>query len=245
MELIHGPGKILLQFKKGKFMLDGDNLNDAFMGALIQSSSFQGGRMSLLSSGSFKEFSIVLTIEDTVLKGLASLNNVMAILNTVPALVTFSLPEYDMLGLPINSVLVGMKYKDRVATFESLEVLSPEMQGKGTGEIDFVNETLDMDVSIKTQASRNVGKIPAVGFIIAGDDDDASLGLKIEGSYDDPEVSTSVVKDVIAYPIEILYRTLKLPFPITKKKEKISGENDPVHNRSPLQGRTEESTKQD
>jgi len=217
LRLEHGPGHIQLQLYKDTFLLEGSDLNDAFMGALIQSSRFQGGRMSMASRGSLDDFSILFEVRDTNLSGLATVNNVMAFLNTVPALMTFSLPEYNREGLPVDSAIVGMTFKEQVATFESLEVKAPELEAIGTGEIDFSKKLIDMDVSLKTQASKNVGKIPLIGYVLAGEDEDASLSLKISGGLDDPEVSNSLVKDIVVYPVEILLRTLKLPIHFAEK----------------------------
>ena len=213
----HGPGQIQLQLEKGIFLLESRDLNDEFMGALIKNSRFQGGRMSMVSQGSFDDFSIVFEMQDTNISGLAMVNNVMAFLNTVPALMTFSLPEYNSEGLPIDSAIAGMTFKKKVGTFESLEVKGPELQVIGTGQMDFSKQLIDMDIHIKTQASKNVGKIPLIGYVLAGKDEDASLSLKITGGFDDPEVTNSLVQDIVVYPVEILFRTLKLPFHLTEK----------------------------
>ncbi|MGI9536038.1 MAG: AsmA-like C-terminal domain-containing protein, partial [Desulfocapsaceae bacterium] len=244
-KLKHGPGHIQLQLEKDTFLLESSDLNDEFMGALIKNSRFQGGRMSMVSKGSFDDFSIVFKMQDTNISGLAMVNNVMAFLNTVPALMTFSLPEYNTKGLPIDSAIAGLTFKEKVGTFESLEVKGPELQMIGTGEMDFSKRLIDMDVSIKTQASKNVGKIPLIGYMLAGDDEDDSLSLKISGGFDDPEVSNSLVQDIVVYPVEVLFRTLKLPFQLT---EQISDQlnNEPAESDTdPKKEQTEEISIQD
>jgi len=171
----------------------------------------------MVSTGSFDDFSIVFEMQDTNISGLALVNNVMAFMNTVPALMTFSLPEYNTEGLPIDSAIAGLTFKKKVGTFESLEVKGPELQVIGTGEMDFSRRLVDMDIFIKTQASKNVGKIPLIGYVLAGDEEDASLSLKISGEFEDPEVSNSLVQEIVVYPIEVLFRTLRLPFHLTEQ----------------------------
>lgn len=226
MNLLHGSGHIKMDLEDGNFVLEGRDLNDEFMGTLIQSSYFKGGRMSMDSKGSFDDFSIIFNIEDTVLNQLATLNNVMAVLNTVPALITFSLPGYDTKGLPVDSATVGIAFKDKMATFESIVVKSSKFDGMGKGWIDFTKKQIDMDFHLKTQAGKNMSKVPLVGYALAGEDGDPSLSLKIEGSVDDPKVSNSLVKDIITYPVEVLYRILALPFRKGEKKEKLPEEKD-------------------
>ena len=231
-ELSHGPGKILFQLENGDFLLKGNDLNDAFMSALIQNARFEGGRMSMSSGGSFEEFSVIFDIKDTNLGKLAALNNVMAFLNTVPALATFSLPKYDQKGLPIDSAVAGIKVKDNVATIESLEILSPELEGKGSGVIDFSTRTIDMDILLKTQAGKNVGKIPLAGYVLAGDSEEASLSIKISGGFDDPEVEDSFIEDIIVYPAELLHRTFKLPFHLLEKLGKGPDQKDEISDKT-------------
>lgn len=182
--------------------------------------------MSVSSGGSFKEFSVILGMKDTNVGKLAALHNIMAFLNTVPALATFSLPEYDQKGLPIDSAVAGIKVKDKVATVESLEILSSQLQGKGSGVIDFSTRIIDMDILLKTQAGKNVGKIPLAGYVLAGDSEEASLSIKITGGFDDPEVENSLIEDIIVYPAELLHRTFKLPFHLLEKLGKGSAQKD-------------------
>ena len=103
-------------------------------------------------------------------------------------------------------------FKDKVAKIESMEIHSPELRAKGMGVIDFGDKMIDIDINLKTQAGQNVGKIPVVGYVLAGKDDDDSTSLKIKGGFDNPDVDYSLIKNIVVYPAEILYRTLKLPF---------------------------------
>jgi len=154
------------------------------------------------------------------------MHNVMAFINTVPALATFSLPEYNKKGLPIDSAVIGVEYKNKLASFESIDVISPELHTTGKGKIDFSKNQIDMDIQLKTQASKNIGKIPVVGYMLTGKDEDESLAVKLEGRLDDPEVNYSLIKEIVTYPVDILRRTLKLPFNLVEKMGPQSKETD-------------------
>jgi len=212
MRLLHGPGEIRLQSEVGAMQFSGENLNDAFMGALIQGAEFTNGQMSISGVGENGEFSILLKIKDTRLKSLTSLNNVMAMLNTLPALVTFSLPEYTMSGLEVESATVEMKYANQELVFETMEMHSSELQATGTGKIDFLKRSIDMDIFLTTQAGKNMSKIPIVGYVVAGEGVEPSATLKISGSIDNPIVNYKVLQEIISMPLKMLYRSLNLPF---------------------------------
>jgi hypothetical protein len=187
------------------------------MEALLQGAYVEGGSLALAGMGSDDEMSAVIEIKDTVMKDLKTLNNTMTLLNTLPALVTFSIPEYETDGLPVRSAIIGLKYSDNKAVFKSIEVDSSVVQAAGKGWIDMSDRTIDMDIQLTSQAGRNIRKIPIVGYVIAGKKEDTSVTLKIAGDLDNPEVSNSILQEIVTMPIDMLYRTLNLPFHLVNK----------------------------
>jgi hypothetical protein len=59
MRLLHGPGKIVMKVEEEQFLVNGSNLDETFMGALIQNSRFQGGQFSIAAMGRSDEFSVL------------------------------------------------------------------------------------------------------------------------------------------------------------------------------------------
>jgi hypothetical protein len=219
MNLSHGPGSILVEMNLEDeiFLVEGSSLNDLFMGALIQRSKFQGGQMSIAAKGTFDDISALFEIKNTVLGNLKTVNNVMALLNTVPALITFSMPDYDSKGLTLTSALVGMKFKNKVATFESMDFKSPSLTAAGVGWIDFSKGLMDLDVNLTTQRKINIRKLPVTGYILHGEKGEPSMTVKIKGSVDDPDVNHTLFKEIISKPFKVLVRILKLPVHLVKK----------------------------
>ncbi len=209
--LDHGPGRLLLRINGNSFSLGGQGLNDVFMGELIHRSSFTGGEMSLSADGKTDDFTAIIEIDDTVLKNFKTLNNVMAVLNTIPALITFSIPEYSTKGMQIDSAIIGISFKDSVTSFKSIEITSPELQAGGIGAIDFTEGTLDLDINVTTQARKNIRKVPILGYIMTGEEDEPSINLKITGAFDDPQVNYGIVREIATIPYSVIYRTLSLP----------------------------------
>jgi hypothetical protein len=211
MLLTHGPGKIRMDIKGNDFALSGEGLDDVFMDGLFPGADFDKGRMSIAAKGNFDEFNAIIKMEDTILLNFKALNNVLALVNTIPALVTFSLPSYSSQGLHVNSITSGLAVKDGVVTFRSMDLDSPEITMTGTGWIDTNKETIDMDLNLITQAKKNVNKIPLVGYVLVGNEKRSSITVKISGSLFDPTVEHSTYKAVAATPFFMLYRTLALP----------------------------------
>ncbi len=211
MRLKHGKGRIVFDMMGEQFSVEGKELNDTFMNALFQQAHFENGLMSVAGQGTFDQFSVLFQIKNTILEEFKTLNNILAFINTVPALITFSLPEYHSRGLPVDSAVLGMNVKKGVATFESFNVDSPEIKMAGNGWIDFLGQLIEMDFKLTTQAKQNLKKIPLAGYIIAGDKKATSITLNVSGELRNPEVSNSMVKEVVSMPFEMLFRTLTLP----------------------------------
>ncbi len=70
---------------------------------------------------------------------------------------------------------------------------------------------MDLDISMVTQRTDTIRKIPVGGYILHGEKGEASMTIKIKGGYDDPEVTHSLFKDIASKPFNVLFRVLGLP----------------------------------
>ncbi len=237
MRLDHGDGSIVFDIKGTNFSFKGEKINSIFMGALIKGAQFENGQMNIAAQGSFDNFSILFKITDTLLTKFKMMNNILAFLNTIPSLITLSLPEFNSKGLPIQSAIIGMVVQNGTATIESFTLDSPEMTIAGSGNVNFPKNTIDMDFNIITQAKANIGKIPLLGFILVGKKKRPSLTINISGDLQDPVVHNSALEDVVTLPFDILFRTLALPFHLVDSmanstQNEKNGVKHPDHNES-------------
>lgn len=211
IKLLSGPGKIVIGMEGEDFFLQGDDLDDRFMNALSPETRLHNGKMTVAVKGKYDNFSALVEIDDTVMENFNTLNNVLAFVNTIPALITFSLPSYSKNGLPVTSAVAGMKVVNGIAEMHSLILESPELSITGTGWIDFTKRTIEMDMNLITQSNKNMRKIPLVGYILAGKKKQPSITVKVSGDLDNPTVEHKVFKEVATIPFSMLYRTLALP----------------------------------
>ncbi len=218
----YGADKIaaILKYKQGtmsvdlegeSFSLSGQGFNDVFVDALIPGSDFDKGTLEMAAKGTFDKFSAVVKIKNTVMREFVTLNNILAMVNTIPALITFSLPSYNLMGLPVDSLVVGVTVENGIGTFDTLDLESPEISMAGKGWVDFLNSRVDMDLNLITGAKKSMSKIPLLGYIFAGKEKHPSITVKVSGDLNDPKVEDSTFKDVVTTPFAILYRTLALP----------------------------------
>jgi hypothetical protein len=91
-------------------------------------------------------------------------------------------------------------------------------------------KTKKLNINMAIQTVRKIGKIvgslPVLGYILMGEDNSITFGLKITGTLDDPKVKTSAAKEILMLPFDLIKRTLQSPAHIintekTKKKMKV------------------------
>ncbi len=211
MQIDHGQGQITVTLEGKDFVLAGQGLGDVFMDGLFPGAKFRSGSLNFAAKGRVDDFTAMFKVEDTILSDFKGLNNILALVNTIPALVTFSLPSYSNKGFPVDSIAAGFEVKDGLATFNSLVLESPEISMAGKGWVDFIGKKVDMDLNLITRAKQNVNKIPLVGYILVGEEKRPSITVKVKGDLFDPKVEYSAFKEVAIEPFYMLYRTLALP----------------------------------
>ena len=204
-------GRAFFRLKKDKFTFYGDKFDDEFMQHLFAFSKFKGGTFGFNVKGNLDEYQGAFFIKKTTIIKYKIINNILAFVNTVPSLITFSLPNYDTQGLPVDLAYSIFTVKNRVFNIQKLSLDSPELKIDGDGKVNINNNTLDLKLTLKTDIGSDLKNVPLVGYIILGNDT-ISTNLHVYGDLQDPKVETFVVKDILSAPLNILKRTLTLPF---------------------------------
>lgn len=208
--LQHKKGVANVKFKNGVFHVAGEGFNDEFMQNLFSLSKFNEGTLRFTMSGTPSKYDGLITIDNTTLLDYKILNNILAFVNTVPTLVTFSVPNYSATGLKVKTAY--MKFASRDNTFHISDVYldSGELDILGMGTASFLHNTIDLQLNLKTDLGSTISKVPLVGYILM-DKDSISTTLSITGALDDPKVNTLIAKDIAVAPLNILLRTISLP----------------------------------
>lgn len=220
MQLFHGPGGIVLEAENDEFFLFGKDLDDRFMDSFFKLSDFNGGRFSFYAAGKGEVFNGLARIDDTTIYDYALFNNLFAFFNTVPALITFSVPGYSSKGFKIKSAYAKLDYREGILDISGIKIDSDELDVAGTGKLNYNSDTMDMNLTLKTQASENLRKIPLVGYILVGDDQSVLTTVSVSGPIEDPVINTTIAEDIIVAPFNILKRTINFPLHYLEKYEK-------------------------
>ena len=225
-DLKYNDGSIYLQYKDDTVSLIGKELKQQFLNELITLSDFDKGKMEFKISGSLGDIDGVVRINDAIIKNFKSLNNMLAFVNTVPALLTFKLPDYSRKGLPAREISVGFNYSKGIIKLESLNIDSDELDLRGEGEANFNDDSIDMTFNMITGAKKSVGRIPLLGYVLSGDKKKPTITLTVKGNLHDPEVKNTAFKEVAAYPFDVLKNTVTLPGHLLKKTRQKPSNGD-------------------
>ena len=219
VSLIHKLGSANFVLDGDNYYLYGENFNDKFMQNLLSESKFIGGDMNFSLTGKSNQFKGFLHLNNTTILKFNVINNVLAFVNTIPSLVTFSLPSYNKNGLAVDSAYMNFDTQDTIIfNIKDLLIDSKEMKIIGRGEANIDKNNLNMQLNLKTDLGSAVSKIPVVGYIFLGNDT-VSTSLKVTGELNNPKVKTQVAKDIVVAPLNIIKRTLLLPSHLLNNKK--------------------------
>ncbi|MBT5934793.1 AsmA-like C-terminal domain-containing protein [Sulfurimonas sp.] len=212
-QLKHKKALAGFRLEENKFHLYGKDFNDNFISKLFYLSKFKGGSLDFSASGNIDEYQGTMYLKDTVIIDYKILNNILAFINTVPSLITFSLPGYSTNGLYTDTAYLRFNTKNNLIHLSDIYLDSKEIDIVGKGIINIEKETLDVDLNLQTDLGSKLSQVPVVGYIIF-DEKSISTTLNIDGSLSNPSVKSLIAKEIIVAPINIIKRTLLLPYKI-------------------------------
>ncbi|MEJ2373823.1 MAG: AsmA-like C-terminal domain-containing protein, partial [Sulfurimonas sp.] len=148
-QLQHQNGKAGFKLEDQKFHLYGEGFGDQFMEKLFIFSKFKDGKFAFNIDGNLDKFSGTFLIEKSTLMDYVLLNNVLAFINTVPSLVTFSVPGYSKNGLYMNHAYLKFGYEKGIFNIDEMYMDSKELKIFANGKADIKNDTIDMNMNLK------------------------------------------------------------------------------------------------
>jgi len=224
-DLKHGKGKAVLEIKDDKISLAGKGFDPVFVNEIINYSKFKKGELEFKVSGSSSDMDAFIVINDAVIQDFGIASNILAFINTVPALLTFKMPGFHTDGLHASKITAGMKYQDRLIKLKSVHLDSKEIDVRGEGKVNLNDDTIDITLNLITGAKKNLSHIPLLGYILSGKEKKPSITLTVKGDMHNPEINHTAFREVATYPLQLLKRTVILPAHLVNKVRGNSDDN--------------------
>ena len=209
-------GNIKIENKIGNLTIKAKNLDDIFIAKLFGVNFLQEGSFSIDAIGNETYLTGRITLSHTYIKNFQAFNNLFAFINTIPSLVTLQNPGFNTHGLFIEDGTIDFIFDNikQIVIVKKLHLISNAITFDGVGIVDLKHKKIDMNIELATlkPVSNIVKNIPIAGYILLGKNGTLSTTLKLSGNLDNPTVTTQMAKDTLTAPLNILKRTLTLPF---------------------------------
>lgn len=210
-----GGGKLVLVRRPGSLYVDGLGLNDDFVNSMLNVNFFKGGNFDVRLRGlDWEHFKTQIKAQNTHLAGYKFTQKLLSFLDSVPALLSFRVPDFNDDGFSVNA---GEMYIQRRAN--DLNISAAELHGTsadiaGVGHIDLESKAINVDLELKILkgATSIIGKIPLLNYIVLGADKTISTVIEVRGTLDEPKFETGVVGDILTTPFNLIKNILSLPF---------------------------------
>ena len=216
-DLKYDSGKAVLEIKDDKISLAGKEFGPGFVNEIINYSKFSKGELEFEVSGGLENLDAVIVINDAVINDFGLASNILAFINTVPALLTFKLPGFHTEGLHASKITAGLNYQDGLIKLKAVHLDSKEIDVRGDGNVNMNDDTIDVTLNLITGAKKNLSHIPLLGYVLSGKEKKPSITLTVKGDMHNPEISHTAFREVATYPFQLLKRTVILPAHVVNK----------------------------
>jgi hypothetical protein len=207
--------------KNGKsLVIHAKKIKDRMLQSLINFGGLQGGRYSLEMLGQIGgEMKGTIEIEGGAIESFKAYNDLIALFNTLPALMTFSDPGFSKKGFVVRDGKIVFRLLPKQVIFDTIYLngKSATIAGKGTVALESGKLNIDLAVRTAREVGKVLGNLPLVGYILFGKDKSMTTGVKIVGTLDKPKSKTNPVQEVLLYPLELIKRTITSPAHIINK----------------------------
>ncbi len=217
-QLKYKNGHAGFKLDNNTFHLYGEKFNDQFMNELFSFSKLKGGQLKFSMNGSLDNYDGLFYLQNTKILDYIIINNILAFVNTVPSLATFSLPGYSKSGLKVKNAYLYFNAKNGVFNISDFYLDSKEIDILGSGTADLNKNEIDLILNLKTDLGSSLSKIPVVGYILFNKDS-ITTTMSVTGKLSDPSVKSLIVQDLVIAPINILKRALLLPYNLLKPQK--------------------------
>lgn len=205
----NGVANVDMAYSRAKLRLS--NFSAAFLNRVWGRDIFQGGLFNF--KGIYDEGALKgeITMQNTIYKDLAIVQNVLALIDTIPALLTFRKPGLGVEGYEVKNGRVDFVINNQFLVLENIDLVGSSIDVEGGGLVNLKNQELDIVLkasTLKTLASI-IDKIPLVDYVILGSDGKFTTGIVMKGTLEKPKSEVSVAKDILLSPFEMVGRILK------------------------------------
>ena len=153
-------------------------------------------------------------INKASVKDLATLNNIIAFINTIPALLSLKTPGFSAKGYKIKNGFINFLFYNKILYFKQIKINGNNLSFIGKGYVD-LNKSI-IKLKIHTIVKLKLKNIPIIGkalsYLFFGKDGYLHINIFVNGKLNNPQVSKDLGGGIIKSPLNLFKRILTLPF---------------------------------
>lgn len=172
---------------------------------------------------SFGSFDI--EIRDGVLRKFHVLSKIFSLLN-VAQIFSLELPDMNAEGMPYDSIVSSLTMNKGVLSTESLLVKSEAMNQSYIGQLDLVENEVDLTVAVQPLGTvdKILSRIPVAGWLLTGKEKALiTTHFSVRGKLTNPNVGIEPVTSISEKTFGLIRRTLGLPMKLITEPSEVLG----------------------
>lgn len=207
-DFTHGNGVANLDFYDNIIKFRANNFSGNFINLVAGKTIVEGGLFSAKGLYKNKVLRGEVEMQNTIFKNFATLQNVIALIDTIPSLIVFKKPGLGADGYEINHGRITFNLNDEYLGLKRIDLVGSSIDVLGSGIIKLEDKSIDIALNISTikALSEVLNKIPIVGYLLLGKEGKISTGVVIKGTLDEPTSDVSIAEDIISAPFKIIQR---------------------------------------
>lgn len=212
--------------KNNKVIVKAINLNDAFINAFLDKDIVKGGIFDISAAGSPRQLKGHATIQNTSIKNMAAINNLIILVNASPGLINplLAIPSvlelvtqkgFDVQGYKVVEGDIDFTYDVNKEVLNMTKVFTKGNSVDFDGEVsmDFKKDEIkgEMDVIFMKSYSLLIKHIPLINYIFLGDEKRVDTRVSLKGKISDPIIDSNLAQNSLAAPFNVIKRLITLP----------------------------------
>ncbi len=192
-----------------KLTINSDKLTHTFINEFLDKELLKDGFLTLKAKGILGQLKGKLFFHKTTVQNLLFLNNLIAFINTTPAIINpiFILPtlyrlsktNFDMQGYYIENGWIDFIYnKNQLLKIENSYTKGQLIDFKVKGDINLKSRKINItaDAIFMKDYARIISKIPIIGYLSTNKEGNFATQVDIFGTLDKPEFETHTIKTI-------------------------------------------------
>ena len=207
-DLTHKNGVANLDFYDDIIKFQANNFSGNFINLIAGKTIVEGGLFGAKGLYKNKVLRGEVEIQNTIFQNFATLQNVIALIDTIPSLIVFKKPGLGADGYEVTQGRITFDLNDEYLGLKKIDLIGSSIDVVGSGLVKLEDKSIDIALNISTikGLSEVLSKIPIVGYLLLGKEGKISTGVVIKGTLDDPKSEVSIAEDLISAPFKIIQR---------------------------------------